>query len=245
MFIRFEIFKSDRLLASNLNGPEDGLGGALVQTVIHSKTEAEFASVEMARLLNNGRTGDDAPWEFVKDAAYPTFKWLNGRGDDGDTTVPNDPGEDNPTDPITPIAPEDPIDDKPEAPVYDIDDGSSEEPPAVVVPIDPDRDVRIDTNTGVETVTVPELTQEIIDRAIEEANEAGTEPAVMIPVKKPVDPTTGEPVEVSEVHVEISVSDLITAADNEVNIRIDVFDGEGGEVTLNGDALKDLIERAD
>jgi hypothetical protein len=159
-------------------------------------------------------------------------------------------------DPITPIEPEpeepvedepiveDPIEDEPETPVFEIDDGSGEEPPAVVISIDPDKDVEFIPDTGVETVTVPALTQEAIDVAIEKANEAGTEPAVIVPVKKPIDPVTNEPVEVSEVHVEISVSDLITAAENEVNIRINVFEGEGGEITLNSDALRDLIDRA-
>ena len=74
-----------------LNGA-DGFGTRRVKTVVHAKTAEEFASAEMARLLNNGRTGADAPWEFLEDAAYPTFKWLDGTGDDGNP-VPSDPGD--------------------------------------------------------------------------------------------------------------------------------------------------------
>jgi hypothetical protein len=64
----------DRLfVSSNLNGA-DGLGTNLVKTVIKSKTAAEFASAEMAALLNNGRRGANAPWEYVPGALYPTLK---------------------------------------------------------------------------------------------------------------------------------------------------------------------------
>jgi Synergist-CTERM protein sorting domain-containing protein len=58
-------------VADNLNGT-DGLGTGLVKTVIKGKTEAEFASANMAALLNNGRT--DAPWEFVDGNDYPTLR---------------------------------------------------------------------------------------------------------------------------------------------------------------------------
>jgi hypothetical protein len=409
-----------------LGGPAfsgtDGYGTDRVKAVIKSKTSGEFATAELATALNNGRTGNAAPWEYIANAAYPTLKFeradydpendlpppvtydhitpaagyggtiildedtltitandgykidviyidgvpataaqavptegsevhgaagaaidLSSRFDDvksvvatfaytvnfnspaggtlsvsrvnGDLkseiesgsivyggeilsvtyegpgslalsglratsnageymvtalrdtagpaiTVTDDSGGGDPgTDPITPIQPapedpiedpvedpvEDPIEDEPENPGFDIDDGNGEEPPAVVIPIDPDRDVKIDTDTGVETVTVPEgaLTQEALDAAIEKANEAGTEPTVGIKIEKPADARTGEPVEINEVHVAISVSDLRNAAENEVNIRIDVFEGEGGEVTLNSDALRDLIDKAD
>jgi hypothetical protein len=67
---------------SDLNGT-DGYGSNRVKNVIKSKTTAEFASADMAALLNNGRTGDAALWEFVEGNDYPTFKWADGTGDDG------------------------------------------------------------------------------------------------------------------------------------------------------------------
>jgi len=69
----------------------DGIGGRLfapshlldangsstdrVKTVIHSRTAEEFASVALAAALNNGRTGADAPWEYVAGNDYPTLKF--------------------------------------------------------------------------------------------------------------------------------------------------------------------------
>jgi hypothetical protein len=75
--------------------------------------------------------------------------------DDGDDSNDEDdeqiitpiPGEDDPD-------PKDP-DDEPSDQII-IDDGDGEEPPAVIVPLDPALDIDIDTNTGVETVTVRE-----------------------------------------------------------------------------------------
>jgi hypothetical protein len=51
-----------------------GYGTDLVKTTIHSTTTAEFASAKMADLLNNGRLGASAPWEYIKGNAYPTLK---------------------------------------------------------------------------------------------------------------------------------------------------------------------------
>jgi uncharacterized protein (TIGR03382 family) len=59
--------------AADANG-DDGFGTDIVKEVIKSKTAAEFASAEMAALLNNGRTGADAPWEYVAGNDYPTIK---------------------------------------------------------------------------------------------------------------------------------------------------------------------------
>ena len=59
--------------ANNLNGA-DGMGITLVKTAIHGKTEDEFKNAEMAALLNNSRTGDAAPWEYVPGNDYPTLK---------------------------------------------------------------------------------------------------------------------------------------------------------------------------
>ena len=52
---------------TNLNNNET------VNTVIISKSDAEFASAAMATLLNGEREGDDAPLEYVEDALYPTL----------------------------------------------------------------------------------------------------------------------------------------------------------------------------
>jgi Synergist-CTERM protein sorting domain-containing protein len=52
----------------------DGFGTDIVKEVIKSKTAEEFASPEMAALLNNGRTGADAPWEYIEGNPYPTLK---------------------------------------------------------------------------------------------------------------------------------------------------------------------------
>jgi hypothetical protein len=52
----------------------NGLGTDMVKEVIKSKTAKEFASAEMAALLNNGRAGADAPWEYVEGNPYPTIK---------------------------------------------------------------------------------------------------------------------------------------------------------------------------
>ena len=63
-----------RLFHNSSLGGKDGLGTDLVKTVIHSKTAAEFASAEMAALLNKGRTGANAPWEYIEGNDYPTLK---------------------------------------------------------------------------------------------------------------------------------------------------------------------------
>jgi hypothetical protein len=60
-------------MPANLVG-SDNFGTALVKSVIKSKTAVEFASDEMAALLNNGRSGDNAPWEYVEGNDYPTIK---------------------------------------------------------------------------------------------------------------------------------------------------------------------------
>ncbi|MDR0615730.1 MAG: hypothetical protein LBG29_02885 [Synergistaceae bacterium] len=52
---------------------DDGYGTARIKTVIKGKSVEEFASAEMAALLNNGRTGTDAPWEYIQ-GDYPTLK---------------------------------------------------------------------------------------------------------------------------------------------------------------------------
>jgi hypothetical protein len=66
--IGIKLFYADNLVGT------DGLGTTLVKTVIHSKPTAEFASAKMAALLNNGRTGKDAPWEYIENNKYPTLK---------------------------------------------------------------------------------------------------------------------------------------------------------------------------
>jgi hypothetical protein len=67
--------------AAHPNGT--GLGTDIVKEVIKEKTADEFASAEMAALLNNGRTGADAPWEYVAGNAYPTLKSANPGTDPG------------------------------------------------------------------------------------------------------------------------------------------------------------------
>ncbi|MDR1377830.1 MAG: hypothetical protein LBJ36_02100 [Synergistaceae bacterium] len=63
----------------------------------------------------------------------------------------------------------------------------------------------------------------------------------MIKIDKPVD-VSGQPIDIKEVRVAIPVSDLRIVADSEVkNIKIA---SNVGEVTLNTDAMKDLIEKA-
>jgi hypothetical protein len=64
----------------NLNGT-DRFGTSLVKGVIKGKTTEEFASAAMAALLNNGRTGADAPWEYVAGNPYPTLKAPENRID--------------------------------------------------------------------------------------------------------------------------------------------------------------------
>jgi hypothetical protein len=60
--------------ATTING-EDGRGTFRVQKVIQPRTEAEFAAQALADALNAGRTGADAPWEYVDGSAYPTLKF--------------------------------------------------------------------------------------------------------------------------------------------------------------------------
>jgi hypothetical protein len=138
---------------------------------------------------------------------------------------PSDPGT-GPTDPGT-LTPE-----------IDTDDEGA---PAAVVPINPADDVTIDINTGAVTVVVPELTQSVIDTAIQSAIDAGgTEPTVVIRID---DKITGESTEVKEVRVEIRVDNLKTVAESKVeNVKIV---SDVGEVALNTDAVKDLIARAE
>jgi hypothetical protein len=57
-----------------LNG-DDGYGTNHVKNVIKGKSVEEFASAEMATLLNNNRTGANAPWEYIADSDYPTLKF--------------------------------------------------------------------------------------------------------------------------------------------------------------------------
>jgi hypothetical protein len=157
-----------------------------------------------------------------------------------------DPGTNpGPEEPITPIPdPEEPID-EPAAPVtpapkpdVEIDD-SDAEAPAVVVPIDAEN-VTIDSDTGTATVAVPEgaLTS-LIEQAIETAG--SREPTVEI---RPPMPPAGEPgteaVEIKEVKVEIPIGDLKAVAESEVeNVKIA---SPVGEVTLNTDAIWDLLD---
>jgi hypothetical protein len=65
--------------AGDVNGA-NGMGTKLVKTVIHGKTEAEFATAAMADLLNNGRRGANAPWEYIEGSDYPTLKPLASWG---------------------------------------------------------------------------------------------------------------------------------------------------------------------
>jgi hypothetical protein len=165
-------------------------------------------------------------------------------GGGGNPGVPSKPDE--PKEPVTPVEPEpeDPVDEpkEPDEPNFDIDDGDGEEPPAVVVPIDPDRG-DFDTDTGVETVVVPArtLTPEAVAAAVEAALAAGTEPMVEFKIDSPVDAVTGQPAEVREVRVKISVDDLKVVAESEAeNVSVKIV-SEAGEITLNADALRDLI----
>jgi hypothetical protein len=234
---------------------DDGWGSDYVKTKITEVSEADFRNGTLLSILNAHPTGkypDGSPrwvqgenypelWVFRKDLPKPEFE-----PDPEPSADPGEPIEDEPEDPITPIdpEPEDPIN-EPENPIFEIEDGDGEEPPAVIVPLDPEHDVTMDTNTGVETVAVPEgaLTPEVIAAAVEAASEAGTEPAVVIKIDTPIDAATGEPAEVREVWVKIHVGDLIAVADSDVeNVRI--VSGVG-EITLNTDALIDLIAKAD
>jgi hypothetical protein len=77
-------------LPSNLNGA-DNLGTDLVKTVIHAKSTDDFASAEMAAALNNGRTGANAPWEYVDGNDYPTLKFERAGYDPNDEVVEPEP----------------------------------------------------------------------------------------------------------------------------------------------------------
>jgi hypothetical protein len=138
-------------------------------------------------------------------------------------------------DPVTP----------PEQPEPEIDD-SDEEAPAVVVPLDPEKDVKLDKDTGTETVTVPDgALESLLDQAIAVAKEAGSrEPTVEIRVDAPAsDAETGESVTVRKVEIKIPIGDLIAVRDSKVeNVKIV---SPAGEVTLNTEALRDLIAKAE
>jgi hypothetical protein len=173
-----------------------------------------------------------------------TIKESSTPPETGDGEEPGEKEQEEPEDPITPVQPdpEEPPAEEPETPVsFEIDDGDGEEPPAVIVSLDPEKDITVDPDTGVETVAVPEgtLTREIIEAAIEATGGTASDSVVEIRIGKPVDMDTGEPAEVRAIHVEIHVSDLITVRDSDVeNVKIAT---PVGEVTLNTDALKDLI----
>ncbi|MDR1366954.1 MAG: hypothetical protein LBJ13_03570, partial [Puniceicoccales bacterium] len=106
--------------------------------------------------------------------------------------------------------------------------------------------MNFDAPSGAQTVSVPAgaISPAVVEAALQAAFEAGgTEAAVEIRIPGQVDAVTGEPAEVREVRVEIPVGDLRAVAASEVeNVRI--VSG-AGEVTLNTEALKDLITNAD
>ena len=52
-----------------------GINGADVEGQAEAKTAAEFASADMAVLLNGDQT--DAPWEYIEGNATPTLKFFN------------------------------------------------------------------------------------------------------------------------------------------------------------------------
>ena len=52
-----------------------GINGADVEGQVEAKTAAEFASADMAVLLNGDQT--DAPWEYIEGNAAPTLKFFN------------------------------------------------------------------------------------------------------------------------------------------------------------------------
>jgi hypothetical protein len=67
-------------LTGRLFGKGDFTGASLTgYLVIMGKSAAEFASAEMAVLLNNGRTGAGAPWEYIAGAPYPTIKPIGNK----------------------------------------------------------------------------------------------------------------------------------------------------------------------
>ncbi|MDR2359868.1 MAG: S-layer homology domain-containing protein, partial [Oscillospiraceae bacterium] len=73
----------------------DGFGTDRVKTVIRSKTADEFKSATLASALNNGRTGADAPWEYIEGNDYPTLKFERADYDpDEDVYVPPATGGD-------------------------------------------------------------------------------------------------------------------------------------------------------
>jgi hypothetical protein len=114
------------------------------------------------------------------------------------------------------------------------------------VPIDPEKDVTLDRDTGTATVSVPEGTlKDWIEQAVAVAEGAGSrEPALEIRIDTPpADESTAEPVEVKEVRVEIPIDDLRAVAESPVeNVKIV---SDVGEVTLNTDAIEDLIARTE
>ncbi|MBE6251069.1 MAG: hypothetical protein E7111_05385, partial [Bacteroidales bacterium] len=52
-----------------------GINGADVEGQAEAKTAAEFASADMAVLLNGDQT--DVPWEYIEGNATPTLKFFN------------------------------------------------------------------------------------------------------------------------------------------------------------------------
>ncbi|MDR1069105.1 MAG: hypothetical protein LBL36_07685, partial [Clostridiales Family XIII bacterium] len=76
----------------DLNGDADDNGKKFgtfrVKSVIHGKTPDDFKTAQMAVLLNNGRRGADAPWEYVEGNDYPTLKFENTSGTPGIDYIP-------------------------------------------------------------------------------------------------------------------------------------------------------------
>jgi hypothetical protein len=130
-----------------------------------------------------------------------------------------------------------PTEEEPETPKFEVDRTDTESP-AVIVKVDPVKDVTIDESSGTETVYVPEgALIGGIEEAISVASEAGetAEPTLEIKVE--------EATAVNIIKVEIPVEDLEAVAKSEVvNVKIATA---VGEVTLNTGAIKDLITKAE
>jgi hypothetical protein len=219
----------------NLNG-SDGLGTSLVKSVIKGKTEAEFASAEMADLLNNGRTGADAPWEYVAGNLYPTLK------KPGDGTDPDNAGSGTGTGGVS-------DDDTGSGSGGGTDTGTgtdsgagsdtsdvdTSDPQAPAMPVEvPDANVNFDSASGTETVEVPVSTIETaIARATETAEVGGVAVETVV-IEAPAVSSA------NAVEIVIPVSGLSAVANSTAVENIKIASAVG-EVTLDTAAAGDLI----
>ncbi|MDR3354548.1 MAG: hypothetical protein LBO21_05875, partial [Synergistaceae bacterium] len=248
----------------------DGFGTEIVKEVIKSKNAGEFASPEMAALLNRDRTGEDAPWEYVAGKGYPTLKGPDsgsdsnpgngGSGGGGGGRIPSNPAPDpDPTPAPDPGSDSDADDDtsggstdtdtpaEPETPTLVVDRDDAEAPAVIVdLKLEESVKVEVDEASGVETVSVsvPEGTlTSAIDQAVEIAFDAGeTESgeAVKPTIEIKVDKVPTVATEAAKV-VKVEIQVSDLSAVAESEVEYVKIVTAIGEVTLDTAAMADLL----